>query len=202
MNVKYGALDVIKREYGPWLAAQAESDYNVTLAFDTDKVPPEAQDDVPQMLYTTKEAPLEIRGVPGLLDTKMLAMSLSVGHSFNSIRSNYDCSYLPASLLDTAPKPPLFLIFNCSEITCTIISRAQSVPALTQASSSHRVPKGGVYTALEILNTLRAIFTEAREALIKSVALLKHNAVVVAPFELVFCSAKVLEAGQSAPNKK
>jgi len=41
--VKYGALDVIKREYGPWLASQAESDYNVTLRFDTDKVPPEGE---------------------------------------------------------------------------------------------------------------------------------------------------------------
>jgi len=39
----FGAQDVIKREYGQWVAPEVESEYNVTLLFDTDKVPPEGE---------------------------------------------------------------------------------------------------------------------------------------------------------------
>jgi actin related protein 2/3 complex subunit 2 len=38
--VRFGANDVIKREYGNWVKAETEPDYNVSLEFDTDKIPP------------------------------------------------------------------------------------------------------------------------------------------------------------------
>ncbi|KAJ7767472.1 arp2/3 complex 34 kDa subunit [Mycena maculata] len=37
--VQYGALDVLKREYGPLLQAQSEPEYNVSLAIDLDQLP-------------------------------------------------------------------------------------------------------------------------------------------------------------------
>jgi actin related protein 2/3 complex subunit 2 len=39
--VRYGALDVLRREYGPLVQAQTESDYNVSLIIDLDTAPPE-----------------------------------------------------------------------------------------------------------------------------------------------------------------
>ena len=39
--VRYGALDVLRREYGPLVQAQPESDYNVSLVIDLDTAPPE-----------------------------------------------------------------------------------------------------------------------------------------------------------------
>lgn len=37
--VRYGAMDVLKREYGALLAGQAEPEYNVSLEIDLDQVP-------------------------------------------------------------------------------------------------------------------------------------------------------------------
>ena len=37
--VKYGAHEVLHREYGPLLSNQTESDYNVTLQIDLEQVP-------------------------------------------------------------------------------------------------------------------------------------------------------------------
>lgn len=37
--VKYGALDILKREYGALVAAQAEQEYNVSLEIDLEQVP-------------------------------------------------------------------------------------------------------------------------------------------------------------------
>ncbi|KZT57915.1 arp2/3 complex 34 kDa subunit [Calocera cornea HHB12733] len=37
--VKYGAQDLIQREYGKWIAPFVEPEYNVSLQFDTDQVP-------------------------------------------------------------------------------------------------------------------------------------------------------------------
>jgi len=44
--VKYGALDVLRREYGSLLSSQVEPDYNVSLEIDLEQVPaePEARD--------------------------------------------------------------------------------------------------------------------------------------------------------------
>jgi len=44
--VKYGAVDVLKREYGSLLAAHPEPEYNVSLEIDVDQIPadPEARD--------------------------------------------------------------------------------------------------------------------------------------------------------------
>ena len=39
--VRYGALDVIKREYGSLVQAQPESDYNISLLIDLETAPPE-----------------------------------------------------------------------------------------------------------------------------------------------------------------
>ncbi len=39
--VQYGALDVLKREYGSLLAASAEPEYNVSLEIDLNQAPPE-----------------------------------------------------------------------------------------------------------------------------------------------------------------
>ena len=39
--VRYGALDVLRREYGSLVQAQPESDYNVSLVIDLDTAPPE-----------------------------------------------------------------------------------------------------------------------------------------------------------------
>ncbi|KLO20731.1 actin-related protein ARPC2 [Schizopora paradoxa] len=41
--VQYGALDVLKREYGSLLAATAEPDYNVSLEIDLNQAPPEGE---------------------------------------------------------------------------------------------------------------------------------------------------------------
>jgi len=38
--VKFGALDLLKREYGDWLQAQPEPDYNVSLEYAIESVPP------------------------------------------------------------------------------------------------------------------------------------------------------------------
>lgn len=37
--VSFGALDILKREYGPYLVDYIEPEYNVSLVFDTTKVP-------------------------------------------------------------------------------------------------------------------------------------------------------------------
>lgn len=37
--VKYGALDVLQREYGPLLKADAQPDYNVSLEIDLEQIP-------------------------------------------------------------------------------------------------------------------------------------------------------------------
>lgn len=39
--VRYGALDVLRREYGSLVQAQTESEYNVSLLIDLDVAPPE-----------------------------------------------------------------------------------------------------------------------------------------------------------------
>lgn len=39
--VKYGALDILRREYGNLVSAQAEPDYNVSLEIDLAQAPPE-----------------------------------------------------------------------------------------------------------------------------------------------------------------
>jgi len=41
--VQYGANDIINREYGQYVAPQAEPQYNVTLQIDTDQIPPEGE---------------------------------------------------------------------------------------------------------------------------------------------------------------
>ena len=40
--VKYGALDILQREYGSWLASDVEPDYSVSLEIDIEKVPEDA----------------------------------------------------------------------------------------------------------------------------------------------------------------
>lgn len=37
--VKYGALDIIHREYGPYVAPTVEPGYNVSLLFDSSSLP-------------------------------------------------------------------------------------------------------------------------------------------------------------------
>lgn len=37
--VQYGAIDVLKREYGSLLQPQSEPEYNVSLAIDLDQLP-------------------------------------------------------------------------------------------------------------------------------------------------------------------
>lgn len=37
--VKYGAMDILKREYGALVAAQAEQEYNVSLEIDLEQIP-------------------------------------------------------------------------------------------------------------------------------------------------------------------
>jgi actin related protein 2/3 complex subunit 2 len=37
--VRYGALEVLQREYGPLLSNQTEPDYNVSLQIDLEQVP-------------------------------------------------------------------------------------------------------------------------------------------------------------------
>jgi hypothetical protein len=37
--VKYGAMDVLKREYGSLLAVQPEPEYNVSLEIDLEQIP-------------------------------------------------------------------------------------------------------------------------------------------------------------------
>lgn len=37
--VKYGALDIIAREFGQWLSQETEDGFDVTLKFDVDKIP-------------------------------------------------------------------------------------------------------------------------------------------------------------------
>ncbi|KAG8890049.1 hypothetical protein FRB98_001162 [Tulasnella sp. 332] len=41
--VKYGAMDVLKKEYGSYLAASTEAGYHVSLEYDTEKVPKEPE---------------------------------------------------------------------------------------------------------------------------------------------------------------
>jgi len=38
--VKYGVLDLLKREYGDRLQAQPEADYNVSLEYAIESIPP------------------------------------------------------------------------------------------------------------------------------------------------------------------
>jgi len=42
--VKYGAMDILKREYGALVAAQPEEEYNVSLVIDLEQVPEGAED--------------------------------------------------------------------------------------------------------------------------------------------------------------
>ena len=37
--VKYGALDILKREYGALLTAQAEQEYNISIQIDLEQIP-------------------------------------------------------------------------------------------------------------------------------------------------------------------
>lgn len=46
--VKYGALDILKREYGALLVAQPEHEYNVSLVIDLEQVPTDAGNNVNQ----------------------------------------------------------------------------------------------------------------------------------------------------------
>ena len=46
--VKYGALDVLKREYGSLLSSQVESEYNVSLEIDLEQAP--ADPGMPRLL--------------------------------------------------------------------------------------------------------------------------------------------------------
>ncbi len=39
--VRYGALNVLKREYGSLVQAQPESEYNISLLIDLETAPPE-----------------------------------------------------------------------------------------------------------------------------------------------------------------
>jgi actin related protein 2/3 complex, subunit 2 len=39
--VRYGALDVLRREYGSLVQAQPESEYNISLLIDLETAPPE-----------------------------------------------------------------------------------------------------------------------------------------------------------------
>jgi len=39
--VRYGALDILRREYGSLVQAQPESDYNISLLIDLETAPPE-----------------------------------------------------------------------------------------------------------------------------------------------------------------
>ncbi len=39
--VRYGALDVLQREYGSLVQAQPESEYNISLLIDLETAPPE-----------------------------------------------------------------------------------------------------------------------------------------------------------------
>lgn len=39
--VRYGALDILKREYGSLVQAQPESEYNISLLIDLETAPPE-----------------------------------------------------------------------------------------------------------------------------------------------------------------
>jgi len=38
--VRYGALDILRREYGSLVQAQPESDYNISLLIDLETAPP------------------------------------------------------------------------------------------------------------------------------------------------------------------
>ena len=40
--VKYGAVEVLKREYGSLLVAQPEPEYNVSLGIDLEQIPADA----------------------------------------------------------------------------------------------------------------------------------------------------------------
>ena len=46
--VKYGALDVLKREYGSLLSSQVEPEYNVSLEIDLEQAP--ADPGMPRLL--------------------------------------------------------------------------------------------------------------------------------------------------------
>lgn len=37
--VKYGALDILNREFGQWLSPDTEEGFDVTLKFEADKIP-------------------------------------------------------------------------------------------------------------------------------------------------------------------
>ena len=39
--VRYGAMDVLKREYGSLVQTQLESEYNISLLIDLETAPPE-----------------------------------------------------------------------------------------------------------------------------------------------------------------
>ena len=47
---QYGAVDVLRREYGALLKNEAEPDYNVSLEIDLNLAPPEGGE---QLLYCT-----------------------------------------------------------------------------------------------------------------------------------------------------
>lgn len=40
--VQYGAIDILKREYGALVSAQAEAEYNVSLQIDLEQIPESA----------------------------------------------------------------------------------------------------------------------------------------------------------------
>lgn len=39
--VQFGAQELLQREYSQWIAPQVEPDFNVSLQFDLEKLPPE-----------------------------------------------------------------------------------------------------------------------------------------------------------------
>lgn len=51
--VRYGALDVLQREYGSLVQAQPESDYNISLLVDLETAPPEGGKFIPSLGFST-----------------------------------------------------------------------------------------------------------------------------------------------------
>ena len=47
--VRYGAMDVLRREYGPLVQAQPESEYNISLLIDLETAPPEGGELMPMI---------------------------------------------------------------------------------------------------------------------------------------------------------
>ncbi|TFK39985.1 actin-related protein ARPC2 [Crucibulum laeve] len=98
--VKYGALDILRREYGALVATQVENEYNVSLEIDIEQVPadPEARDAFVMSIALFKRNALAAPFELGFKTQKELESSGGQGELMQIHYRDEEAIYIQASL--------------------------------------------------------------------------------------------------------